>query len=200
MAKLARPFLDAVAEPTATPGGGSVSAFAAALAAALGQMVAGLSRKKKSQAMHVDKLSEHLDALRKEADALTAAIDRDAASYDAVMAAFKLPQGSSDEIQQRNNAIQSATRGAAEVPLEVAERTVALFERLKQLETIAAASMKSDLQVARLMAAAGAQGALANVEINLDGLKDTSYVAATRARIAALRGKFEAPQAQSGAS
>src|SRR6476646_7448598 len=63
LAKLARPFLDAVAQPTATPGGGSVSAFASALAASLGQMVAGLSRKKKSQAVHVDKLSEHLDAL-----------------------------------------------------------------------------------------------------------------------------------------
>jgi len=59
--------VDAVAEPHATPGGGSVAAFAAALAAALGQMVAGLSRKKKSQAQHVDKLSEHLDALRREA-------------------------------------------------------------------------------------------------------------------------------------
>jgi len=92
LAKLARPFLEAVAQPTATPGGGSVSAFASALAASLGQMVAGLSRKKKSQAGHADKLSEHLDALRKESDALTEAIDLDAASYDAVMAAFKLPQ------------------------------------------------------------------------------------------------------------
>src|SRR5215468_12602471 len=101
LAALARPFLDAVAEPAATPGGGSVSAFAAALAAALGQMVAGLSRKKKSQALHVDKLSDHLDALRREADALTEAIDLDAASYDAVMAAFKLPQGGSAETAQR---------------------------------------------------------------------------------------------------
>jgi glutamate formiminotransferase len=199
LAKLARPFLDAVAQPTATPGGGSVSAFAAALAASLGQMVAGLSRKKKSQAAHVDKLSEHLDALRKEGDALAEAIDLDAASYDAVMAAFKLPQGDAGETQQRDDTIQSATRGAADVPLAVAERTVALFERLKQLEAIAAASMKSDLQVARLMAAAGAHGALANVEINLDGLKDTDYVTATRAKIAALRGKLaETPQAQSG--
>src|SRR5579859_3570757 len=198
-AKLARPFLDAVAQPTATPGGGSVSAFAGALAASLGQMVAGLSRKKKSQAGHVDKLSEHLDALLRESDALTEAIDHDAASYDAVMAAFKLPQGDAGETQQREDANQTATRGAAEVPLGVAERTVALFERLKQLEAIAAASMKSDLQVARLMAAAGAQGALANVEINLDGLKDAQYVAATRAKIAALRGKLaETPQAAGG--
>src|SRR5215472_13819583 len=43
LAGLARPFLDAVATPSATPGGGSASAFAAALAASLGQMVAGLS-------------------------------------------------------------------------------------------------------------------------------------------------------------
>ncbi len=198
LAKLAHPFLDAVAEPTATPGGGSVSAFAAALAASLGHMVAGLSRKKKSQAVHVDKLSEHLDALRKETDALAQAIDRDAASYDAVMAAFKLPQGDAAETQQREDAIQKATRGAAEVPLGVAERAVALFERLKQLEGIAAASMKSDLQVARLMAVAGAQGALANVEINLDGLKDAGYVSATRAKVATLRGKLvETPLAQS---
>lgn len=200
LAKLARPFLDAVATPAATPGGGSASAFAAALAASLGQMVAGLSRKKKSQAAHVDRLSEHLDALRKEADALAEAIDRDSASYDAVMAAFKLPQGDAMETQQREDAIQKATRGATEVPLEVAERTVALFERLKQLDAIIAASMKSDLLVARLMASAGAQGALANVEINLDGLKDANFVAATRTKVAALREKLVvAPQAQSGA-
>jgi formiminotetrahydrofolate cyclodeaminase len=199
LARLARPFLDAVAEPTATPGGGSVSAFAGALAASLGQMVAGLSRKKKAQAQHLDKLSEHLDALRKEADALAEAIDRDAASYDAVMAAFKLPQGDAGETQQREDTIQTATRGAAEVPLNVAERSVALFERLKQLEAIAAASMKSDLQVARLMASAGALGALANVEINLDGLKDAAYVAATRTKITTLRGRLlDSPLAQSG--
>src|SRR5260221_5783 len=77
LAALARPFLDAVAAPSATPGGGSVSAFAGAAAAALGQMGAGLSRKKKSQAAHVDELSEQLDALRHENEELTAAIDRD---------------------------------------------------------------------------------------------------------------------------
>lgn len=201
LASLARPFLEAVGEPTATPGGGSVSAYAAAMAAALGQMVAGLSRKKKSQVAHVDKLSEHLDALRKESEALAEAIDRDAASYDAVLAAFKLPQGDAAETQAREKAIQRATKGAAEVPLQVAERTVALLERLRQLEAISAASMKSDLKVARMIAAAGAQGALANVEINLEGLKDSAYVAAMREKIAALRGKLEdTARAQTGAA
>src|SRR5246500_103789 len=176
LASLARPFSDAVAEPAATPGGGSVSAYAVALAASLGQMVAGLSRKKKSQLRHVDQLSEYLDELRRAADAFHQAIDADAASYDAVMAAFKLPQGDAAETAKREETIQHATKGAAEVPLRVAERAVALLARLVQLETIAAASMKSDLKVARLMAEAGARGAIANVEINLDGIKDIGYV------------------------
>jgi formiminotetrahydrofolate cyclodeaminase len=191
LARLARPFLDAVAAPTATPGGGSVSAFAGALAASLGQMVAGLSRKKKSQAAHVGKLSETLDELRRTADELAEAIDRDAASYEAVMAAFKLPQGDAQETLRREKAIQNATRGAAEVPLEVTERSVALFERLGQLEAIAAASMRSDLQVARLMAAAAAKGALANVATNLDGITDKAFVLAMRQKIEALRGRLD---------
>ena len=198
LASLARPFLDAVAAPSATPGGGSVSAFAGAAAAALGQMVAGLSRKKKSQAAHVDKLSEELDALRSEGEKLTTAIDRDAASFEAVMAAFKLPQGDAEETKKRNEAIQTATKTATEVPLEVAGRTVAVFERLVQLEAIAAASMRSDLQVGQMMAAAGAEGALANVEINLDGIADAGYAASVRGKVAALRQRLDkAPRATS---
>jgi glutamate formiminotransferase len=198
LAGLARPFLDAVGAPTATPGGGSVSAFAGALAASLAQMVAGLSRKKKSQAGFVDQLSAALDEMRRTADDLAAAIDRDAESYDAVMAAFKLPQGDAQETRQREETIQKATKGAAEVPLEVAERAVALFERLGQLDSIVAASMRSDLQVARFMAAAGARGALANVEINLDGLSDASLVSAMRKKVATLRERLgDAPRATS---
>jgi glutamate formiminotransferase / formiminotetrahydrofolate cyclodeaminase len=198
LAALARPFLESVASPAPTPGGGSVSAFAGALAAALGQMVAGLSRKKKSQAAFVDQLSAALEEMRKTAEELAAAIDQDAGSYDAVMAAFKLPQGDAQQARQREEAIQKATQGASEVPLQVAERTVALYERLGQLEPLVAASMRSDLQVARLMAGAGARGAIANVEINLDALTDAAYVSSMRAKAAALRERLGgAPRATS---
>jgi len=67
--------------------------------------------------------------------------------------------------------MQRRRKGAAEVPLQVAERAVELFERLGQLDAIAAAPCVR-LAVARLMAEAGARGALANVEINLDGLTE----------------------------
>jgi methenyltetrahydrofolate cyclohydrolase len=132
-------------------------------------------------------LSETLEELRVTADELTVAIDQDAASYDAVMAAFKLPQGNDQEIAKREASIQEATKGAAEVPLRVAERAARLNQRLLQLERIAAASMKSDLQVARLMAVAAAKGALANVEINLEGLKDTATVGLMKTKVAELR-------------
>jgi formiminotetrahydrofolate cyclodeaminase len=60
-----------------------------------------------------------------------------------------------------------------------------------QLEAIAAASMRSDLQVARFMAAAGARGSLANVEINLDSLHDTAYVSKVKNQVASLRERLE---------
>ncbi len=186
LAALAQPFLDAVASPAPTPGGGSVSALAGALAASLGQMVAGLSRKKKAQAAYVDQLSTAVDDLRRAADLLARAIDRDASSYDAVLRAMKLPKDSPAEQQQRENAIQLATKGAAAVPLEVAEAAVAVYERLGQLEAISSPSMLSDLRVGQLMATAGARGALENVAINLDGITDAAFVAEMKSKASAL--------------
>src|SRR5271155_5020665 len=200
LAALAAPFLNAVAAPSATPGGGSVAAFAGAAAAALGQMVAGLSRKKKSQALFVDQLSAELDVLRKTGDALTSAIDRDAMAYDEVLKVYKLPQTSPAEIKLRNAEVERSTQGATEVPLEVAERTVALFEQLRQLHAIAAASMRSDLQVAQLMAEAGARGAMANAEINLDGINDAGFVRSVRGKMATLRERLAATTRETTAS
>ncbi|HXW18273.1 MAG TPA: glutamate formimidoyltransferase [Candidatus Acidoferrales bacterium] len=194
LASLAAPFFDAVAAPTATPGGGSVAALAGALAASLGQMVAGLSRKKKSQAAFVEILSEILSELRTTGKELAEAIDRDAASFDAVMAAYKLPNATADELTRRQTAIRSALVGAAEVPLEVARRAVAVHERLRQLESVSTASMLSDIAVGRWMAAASVRGALENVAINLDSLNeagaDANIVAKLRTEAASLEARF----------
>lgn len=196
LAALAHPFLNAVAEPTATPGGGSVSAFAGALAASLGQMVAGLSRKKKSQAAYADKLAEAVADMHAAAADLAAAIDRDAESYNAVLAAFKLPKETPEESAHREEAIQRATRGAAEVPMTVARKCAEIFEFLGQLETISSASMLSDLRVARLMATAGARGALANVAINLDSITDASFVAMMRKQSAEIESRLSGASAR----
>jgi glutamate formiminotransferase/formiminotetrahydrofolate cyclodeaminase len=186
LAGLVTPLLDAVGAPTATPGGGSVAALAGALAASLGQMVAGLARKKKSHAAHVDELSAAITELDQVARALATAMDLDAASYDSVLNAYKLPKGSPEEEAHREAMITQAMTLAAEVPMGVAELVAKLFDRLGQLEPITPASMKSDLQVARMMAVAAAHGALANVEINLESLTDEAFLAGMRSRIAAV--------------
>ena len=186
LASLAMPFLDAVAEPTATPGGGSVAALAGALGASLGQMVAGLSRKKKSQAAFLDQLSDALAQLQAASKMLSEAIDRDSASFDHVMAAYKLPKETSNEQVQRDAAIQLALQGAANVPLEVARRSAEVFELLGRLESISAASMHSDVRVGRLMAAAGARGALENVAINLESITDQGFASRLKSEAAAI--------------
>ncbi|MGH9714399.1 MAG: glutamate formimidoyltransferase [Candidatus Acidiferrales bacterium] len=186
LAALAQPFLDAVAEPAATPGGGSVAALAGALGASLGQMVAGLSRKKKSQSAHVDRLSEAVSEFHAASRALAEAIDRDAVSFESVMVAYKLPQGSADEQRRREEAIQRALEGAASVPIEVARRAADIFERLGQLESISSPSMLSDIRVGRLMAAAGVRGALENVAINLESITDAAFAERMRLESASI--------------
>lgn len=190
LAALAQPFLDAVAQPSATPGGGSVAALAGALGASLGQMVAGLSRKKKSQAVYVDQLSEAVAHFQTAARALAEAIDRDAASFDSVMSAYKLPQGTAGEQQERDAAIQRALHDAANVPLETARRAADIFERLRQLEPMASPSMKSDICVGRLMAAAAVRGALENVEINLESIADSGFADRVRAETSTLAARI----------
>jgi glutamate formiminotransferase len=180
LAMLAQPFLDAVAQPTAAPGGGSVSALAGALSASLGQMVAGLSRKKKSQAAFADQLSDALAEFDKASRFFAEAIDRDAASFDAVMAAYKLTKDSSELEKVREQAIQAALQHAAEVPLEVARRAAEMYEKLGQLEAIASPSMTSDIRVGRLMAGSAVRGALENVAINLESITDAGFAAKMR--------------------
>ncbi len=190
LAALARPFLDAVAAPTAAPGGGSVAALAGALGASLGQMVAGLSRSKKSQAAYVEALSDAVAEFQAAAAALGTAIDRDAASFEKVMASYKLPQATPEECQRREAEIQKALRGAVEVPMEVAKMAADTYERLGQLESVSSPSMLSDLRVGRLMAGSAARAALENVAINLESISDQAFCAAMRKEAAALEARL----------
>jgi glutamate formiminotransferase / formiminotetrahydrofolate cyclodeaminase len=177
LAALAQPFLDAVAQPTPTPGGGSVAALAGALGASIGQMVAGLSRKKKSLAAHAGPLEAALADFRVASQELTEAIDRDASSYESVLAAHRLPRETVEEQGERDRAIQRAFEGAVEAPLEIARKAAEVFEKLGQLETMSAPSMLSDVRVGRMMAATAVRGALENVRINLESVTDAAFAA-----------------------
>ena len=173
---LAEGFVAAVAGPTPTPGGGSVAALAGALAAALGEMVAGLTLKRKSSEAHHAVLKESLDQLARARAKLLENIDRDAQSYQAVLAAFRLPKNTEAEQTPRSQAIEDASKDAALVPLETAELCIEVGRIVNALRPIALSQAASDLTVALHLADAGRKGALENVHANLPSIEDREWV------------------------
>jgi formiminotetrahydrofolate cyclodeaminase len=115
---------------------------------------------------------------------LTAAIDRDADAYDGVVKAYRQARASAEAEGGVNAALERATR----VPLEVAESALEVAGIAETLGPITNPNMRSDLATAVALARAGAEGARANVEINLDSLKDGPLAAALRQKLAALQG------------
>ena len=150
-------FLDALAAPTATPGGGSASAAAAAMAAALGSMVTRLA-----------KLGR--DAFEDDRRFFTEAVDRDAEAFNRVMAAYKRPKA------ERAPFVEEALHGAAEVPLQVLERVT----RCRRGWTRCRSRRRfgTDLAVAKALAVAARAGVLENVNINLDSIQDAEFKSA----------------------
>jgi glutamate formiminotransferase/formiminotetrahydrofolate cyclodeaminase len=176
------PFIEQLAAPTATPGGGSASAAAGAMAAGLGAMVAGMSRGKKAYLQFESQLSEAIAKLTKLREDLKAAIDADAESYNSVMKAYKEAKTSGDG----DKLIDSALKLATSVPLSVAEKANEVAGLITALKPISNPNMASDLTVAAALSKAAIEGALANVEINLQSLKDEHFVTETRKRAAGL--------------
>ena len=175
LAARAEGFVEAVAAPTATPGGGSCAALSGALAAGLGQMVASLSSGKKSCAENADELKRRACELAGLKQQLQSAIDRDAAAFDAVMAAYKLPKATEAEKKSRRKAIEQATHTATEVPLEVAQAATTVLDHLRRLASIGSPSMASDVKTGEHLAVAALRGALENVKINLDSIQDQDF-------------------------
>ena len=114
---------------------------------------------------------------------MKAAIDADAESYNLVMKAYKAAKDAANG----DGAINAALKQATSIPLGVAERAVEISQIASKLIPITNPNMKSDLATAIALSKAALAGALANVEINLESLKDEAFVAATRQKAAALQ-------------
>jgi formiminotetrahydrofolate cyclodeaminase len=179
-------FIDSVASDSPAPGGGSVSALAGALGAALTAMVCHLTIGKKKyedvQADMIDMLGQ-ADELRAR---LTSLIDQDTEAFNGVMRAFGMPRGTDDEKQRRSDAIQEATKQATLVPLEVmklAEKALVLAKDVAERGNV---NSISDAGVAGLILKASCEGAALNVKINLTTMKDATFVEETRTLVNAI--------------
>jgi glutamate formiminotransferase len=177
------PFVEQLAAPTATPGGGSAAAAAGAMAAGLAHMVAAMSRGKKAYVLYESELSAAIARLAQLREELKAAVDADAESYNAVMKACKQAREAADG----DAIVDAALKQATSVPLGVAERTREVAALVTKLGPITNPNMKSDLTTASALARAAMEGALANVEINLATMKDAAFVREMRERAGSLK-------------
>jgi formiminotetrahydrofolate cyclodeaminase len=176
-------FVERLASPDPVPGGGSASAVAAALGASLVAMVARLTQGRPKYADFAALCEAAEPAARALADELLRLADADAAAYAACAIALKLPRESFEDQEARDRQIRETAQVAAEVPLECVERCV---EALGIAESLAGRSNKnasSDLRVASLLLEAAADGATANVIVNLPLIGSNEWTDATGIRV-----------------
>jgi glutamate formiminotransferase/formiminotetrahydrofolate cyclodeaminase len=175
-------FSEKVAANTPTPGGGSVAAYAGALAASLGRMASNLTVGKKKYADVEPRVKEIASELERTGARLRSLIDEDAASFDAVMEALRLPKETDEEKAARKGRIEAAGRRAAGVPMETARCALEVLKYLGELAKIANQNAFSDIATGGQMALAATKGACYNVGVNLSMLPEEE-AAETRSEI-----------------
>jgi glutamate formiminotransferase len=163
-----RGFVDRVASADPSPGGGSVSALAGALGAALGQMSIRLSKDKKVYAQHAERYADALDRLAPYTAALLELVDADSEAFNGVVAAYRISRDS----PERDRAIQEALIRATEIPSRTAGCSAEALRVLEDLRSIIHANVASDLQVGLHMLRSALRGAIANMRINLADIRD----------------------------
>jgi methenyltetrahydrofolate cyclohydrolase len=176
-------FLEKTAANTPVPGGGSVAALNAAVAASLVEMVANLTIGKKG---FEEKKADMQDLASRAAgyrQKLAGDIDRDSDAFDGVMAAFRLPKQTEEEKEKRRRAVQAALETAARVPLEVAEDALKIMELAQKAVAEGNPNAVTDGTVAAMTARTAVLSALYNVKINLTSMTDRSFVEKTSQRV-----------------
>lgn len=169
-------FLNELASSSPAPGGGSVSALAGALGSALVSMVSSLTIGKKKYAEVEGEMKSVLVESEKLRAKLTSLVDRDTDAFNLVMSAFGMPKETDDQKNARTAAIESATKEATMVPLDVMHVCLDVVALSETVARKGNTNALSDAGVSALLLRAGCRGAYYNVKINLSSLKDTDFI------------------------
>ncbi len=187
-------FIEELSTNSPAPGGGSVSALAGALGAALSSMVAALSHEKKE----LLDLKPEMDEIGIEAqnlkDRLSFLVDEDTNAFNKVMDANRLSATNDKEQSAKNQAIEIANKYAIEIPLETAKKCLRVIELADTLVEKGNPNSVSDAGVAAEIALAGVSGACMNVLINLTSVEDETYCDDMRNKVADIMEKAESMQ------
>jgi len=170
-----RSFIEMVGSRTSAPGGGSVSAVAASLGAALGAMMGWMSYGSK-KFEHLDsKMRELIPPLDEAMKQLIPMIDADTNAFNDYMTAMKLPKNTDAEKKKRHEKMQEGLKKAINVPLGVMRASDSCWSYMKELAKLGNINSSSDLAVGAKMLEAGIYGAMKNVEINLVQIENEKY-------------------------
>lgn len=176
-------FTARLASGEPVPGGGSASAIAGSMAAALLSMVSSLSAGRPKYEAYAATHDRALDTAKAARVRLLELADEDARAYAAFGAARKLPRETEDEQRVREEASRVAARGASEVPLAVLRECAQIVHEVEAMSGRSNLNAASDLEVAARLATAAARGAAANVLINLPMVGDDSYSGGMTAQV-----------------
>ena len=168
-------FANETASESPAPGGGSISAYMGALAAALGTMVANLSSHKAGWDERWKEFSDWAEKGQAIKDELLHLVDEDTAAFNKIMSAFGLPKKTDEEKAARTAAIQEATKYATEVPFRTMKKSFEAFEVVGAMAQEGNPNSVSDAGVGALCARSAVLGAYLNVKINAAGLKDRAF-------------------------
>ena len=185
-------FADETASESPAPGGGSISAYMGALAAALGTMVANLSAHKAGWDHRWEEFSNVAESGRRLIDRLIHLVDEDTEAFNRIMAVFAMPKKSDEEKKARAAAMEAATLYATEVPLSTMKAAYETFDILEAMASKGNPASVSDAGVGALAARSAVLGAQLNVRINAAGLKDRVKADALIAEAAEIAAKAEA--------
>lgn len=170
-------FARETASESAAPGGGSVSAYMGALAAALGTMVANLSAHKRGWDDRWKEFSDWAESGQDVMERLLRLVDEDTEAFAKIMDVFSMPKGTEEEKAARAEAMEKATLYASRVPLKTMQTAMEAMPVALAMARIGNPASASDAGVGAIAALAAVRGAHLNVRINAAGLKDRALAA-----------------------
>lgn len=189
-------FARETASESAAPGGGSVSAYMGALAAALGTMVANLSAHKRGWDDRWKEFSDWAEIGQDVMERLLRLVDEDTEAFAKIMDVFSMPKGTEEEKAARAEAMEKATLYASKVPLKTMQTAMEAMPVALAMARIGNPASASDAGVGAIAALAAVRGAHLNVRINAAGLKDRALAAELTDEAARIEAEAVAAEAE----
>ncbi|WP_461206441.1 cyclodeaminase/cyclohydrolase family protein [Clostridium sp. DL1XJH146] len=173
-------YMDELYSANPIPGGGSAAALTATTAASLCGMVFSLTINKKAFSNLTPEIKNRFiknnESLIKLKDEILIFMDKDGEAFMSLMNAFKLPKTSYEELERRKEAIQKGYEEALQVPLELIEKIIRIYDYIFLAAEHGNKNVISDAGAACILLHSAIETSLLNIRINLNGIKDEVYL------------------------